>query len=161
MILTISRISIMIFTAIFRTASSSTFSTFSETIKMRDFCVTVHMDGSNPRGPLYALQEVIDEVHWYVCSHSIYSKVKLFLQRKTYWNDEIPKYLVRILANFPSCATTSDPKQSCKVHLSSMSRQFNNFVCTNHLPVGGQRVFYIMDAATQYSDRAFVDSTSM
>lgn len=64
-------------------------------------------------------------------------------------NAKVSKYLSRVIDNCSKCAATAELKPPRKVSLSSMSGEYNNVVCVDHLHLGGLRVFHIMDSVTQ------------
>ena len=133
----------------------------SESVVCTVFCATAQIEDGLSKRPWKEIQTVVDKVHKHVCGHSNFSDLKFLLQRNSLRNDEISKYLSRVLERCGACATTSEPKQERKVTISSMSRSFNVVVCIDHLHLDGIRVFHMMDSATRYSTGAVVQSTAM
>jgi len=57
--------------------------------------------------------------------------------------------------------TTSLPKQTRKVSLSSLNRSFKDLVCVDHMYLEDNCVLHIMDATTRYSAGLRVLNTGM
>ncbi len=87
--------------------------------------------------------------------------MKVLLQRNNLWTTHVEKYLCEILESCDKCAATSLPKKARNVSLSSLSRDFNQAVCIDHLFLDNFCVFHIMDSKSIYSVGSVVKSTSM
>ena len=130
--------------------------------KAKLFCATAKINqNENTHTPWSEIKKIVDKVHQHICGHSQYSDIKILLQRNNLWNEEVNRYLSTIMEKCTSCKTTSVPQPSRKVSLSSLSRQFNDLVCIDHLHLENNRVFHVMDSHTRYSSGMVVQSLTM
>jgi len=125
------------------------------------FCAAAKLDTFEDIRPWKDVKSIVDKVHKHVCGHSNYSDMRILLERNNLWNKEVEKYLPLVLERCSNCHTTALPKNSRKVSLSSMSREFNNVVSVDHMFLGENCVFHIMDTKSRYSVGAIVESTTM
>ena len=107
------------------------------------------------------LKPIIDIVHRHVCGHSSYNDIKTLLDRNGIWNEDTKRYLAQTIETCKSCKHTSEPTGMRKVSLSSMSREFNDLVCVDHLFIDRACIFHAMDSASRYSVGTLVPDTSM
>ncbi|PXF44010.1 hypothetical protein BWQ96_06243 [Gracilariopsis chorda] len=103
----------------------------------------------------------MDKVHKNVCGHATYTHIKTLLQRNQVWDYSIEKYLSRTLEECISCFTTARAQPFLKVSISSLSDQFNEIVCIDHMFLDEVCLFHAMDADTRYSAGIIVPNTSM
>eukprot|EP00171_Calliarthron_tuberculosum_P022021 IDg22021t1 len=125
------------------------------------FCATAKFKQSKNTELWSTKKKVIDKVHRHVCGHSSFNDIKILLERNGMWCSSVQKYLCSVLETCSYCKTTSEPKPSRKVSLSSMSRTFNKVVCIDHLFLRENRVFHAMDSTTRYSAGTDVQDMSM
>ena len=104
---------------------------------------------------------IIDKVHNHVFGHSSFTDIKSLLERNGIWNDDAHKCLSTIIETCSSCNETSLPKQARKVLISSMSREFNEVVCIDHLFLDEVPVFHAKDSVTRYSVGTIVPDTKL
>lgn len=135
--------------------------TWDEGMKYKLFCAAATIQNETSSRSWAELRKIVDKVHKHVCGHSTYSDIKILLQRNNLWNDEVMKYLARTIESCSSCHNTALPKPTRKVSLSTMSREFNDTVCVDHLHIDDMRILHIMDSATRYSAGAVVQTTNM
>ena len=129
---------------------------------MRMYCATLHVHSATPsERPWAELKAIVDKVHHHVCGHSNYHDIQILLDRNGLWNADVRKYLSTVLYTCSSCTVVQEPKGRRPVSLSSMSRDFNQLVCVDHLFVDSHKVFYCMDSVTRYSAGCVVTDTTM
>lgn len=107
------------------------------------------------------VKKKVDKVHKHVCGHAPYYDIKMMLMRNNFWNDSFETYLNETVEKCTACGKTSQPRGSRKVSLSSMSREFNDVVCVDHLLLNEVCVFHGMDTVTRYPSCAVVPDTSL
>jgi len=125
------------------------------------YCATAQLERTNEALSWPKTRKIIDKVHTHVCGHSSFSDIKVLLQRNDIWNESVQDYLAMILERCTSCKTTSLPKQTRKVSLSSLNRSFKDLVCVDHMYLEDNCVLHIMDATTRYSAGLRVLNTGM
>ena len=123
------------------------------------FCATADLNASPSKRPWKEVRPIVDKVHRHVCGHSNYTDIKTFLRRSNLWDCQIDKYLRSILESCDECRITALPNSSRKVSLSSMSREFHDVVCLDHMFLEEHCVLHVMDTKTRYSAGMVVSST--
>lgn len=111
--------------------------------------------------PWKELKRIVDKVHRHVCGHADISDIKLLLSRNNLLTKDTEEYLHFIVSRCSGCRSTANPKSSRKVSISSLNRDFNEFVCVDHLFLDEICIFHAMDAKTRYSAGLVCENTSM
>lgn len=117
----------------------------------RNFCATTVLSNTPTKLTWSEKKKIVDKVHRHICGHSTFKDIKILLGRNQLWDDDVKKYLISILVTCPHCKKTSEPTQSRKVSLSSMSRESNNTICIDHFFLEDFKIFHVMDSSTRYS----------
>lgn len=104
---------------------------------------------------------IVDRIHCHICGHARYSDIRTLLQRNNLWSQDVETYLISVISKFRACRATSPPHQTRKISLSSLSRQFNETVCIEHMYPGSQRITHLMDARTRLSAGMIAYSASL
>ena len=125
------------------------------------FCATAQLEGLRENRPWKDVKAIVDKVHPHVWGHSNYADMRVLLERNNLWNEQVEKYLPLVLERYPNCQTAALPKPARKVSLSSMTREFNKVVSVDHLFLGDNCAFHIMDTKSRYSVGAVVENTNM
>lgn len=106
-------------------------------------------------------QKIIDKVHKHVCGHSTYADMKIVLQKNKLWDEQCGRYLKTKTESCEHCILFRPPEGSRKVSLGSLSRNFNDITCIDHLFLDQLAVCHSMDSVTRYSAGAVVDWPNM
>lgn len=80
------------------------------------------------------------------------------MERSGLWNAAAESYVNTVTSNCTSFNSTAPPQPERKVSVSTLSPEFNDKVCVDHLFLENMRVFHCMDARTRYST-AHVDNS--
>lgn len=78
------------------------------------------------------VKHIVDKVRRHVFGDSVYSDIKLLLNRNNFWNEDAEKYLMRTVDICPACRHTALPQGTGKVSLKAWSRYFNALVYIDH-----------------------------
>lgn len=106
-------------------------------------------------------KNIIDKIHKHVCGHSSLTDYQILLERNNLWDDDVKQYIVSIIEKCNACRSTALPKPNRKVSISSLSKEFNENVCIDHLFLGDICVVHLMDHVTRYSAGLVVNDTKM
>ena len=111
--------------------------------------------------PWSDIKKIIDKVHKHVCGHASFTYYKLLLERNGLWNDAVASYLKELVNGCTACRSTSVPHPSRKVSISSLSKNFNEVLCIDHLYLDESLVMHCMDLVSRYSSAHVVTSTNL
>lgn len=107
------------------------------------------------------VKKVVDKVHRHVCGHASFTDYKLLLERNGLWNNVIAAYLTEVVNGCTACRSTSVPQPSRKVSISSLSKNFNEILCVDHLYLEDILLVHFIDLVTRYSGSYAVTSTNL
>lgn len=111
--------------------------------------------------PWSEVKKVIDKVHKHVCGHATLTDYKLLLERNHLWNDSVASYIARTMEECTGCRCTAPALPSRKVSISSLSKNFNEIVCVDHLYLEEVLMAHYMDLVSRYSAAYIVSSTQL
>ena len=111
--------------------------------------------------PWSEVKKIIDKVHKHVCGHASFTDYKLLLERNGLWNDAISSYLGETVNNCTACRSTAVPQPNRKVSISSLSKEFNEVVCIDHLYLDEIRLTHCMDVVSRYSAAHVVSTATL
>lgn len=87
--------------------------------------------------------------------------MQIVLIRNGIWSDAAHQYLTSVVERCTGCHSTALPQPRHKVSLSSLSRDFNDYVCLDPFFLDGIRIFLVMDASNRFSAGLVCDGTSI
>lgn len=105
------------------------------------------------------VKSVIDKVHKHVCGHASHNDLKMLLERNRLWNEAIASYVRNLIEGCSACRATYFLQPNRKVSISSLSNNFNEVVCIDHLFLEDNCLLHCMDLVKRYSAALFVETT--
>ena len=83
------------------------------------------------------VKKIIGKVHKHVCGHASFTDYKILLGHR---NNSVSSYLSKVVNDCTACRSTAVPKPNCEVSISSLSKEFNESLCIDHLYLDGIRL---------------------
>lgn len=103
---------------------------------------------------------IINKVHTHVRGHESFEDIRWLLIGNSLWNDEIQKYLARVINRCEHCTAAASPFPSRKDVLASLNRSFNDSVCVAHF-LGDLRIIHVTDAYSRFSAALVVNDETL
>ena len=101
--------------------------------------------------PWSDIKKIIDKENKHVCGHASFTDYQLIIERNNLWNDTVASYLRELVNGCTACRSTSVSHPSRKVSISSLSKNFNEVLCIDHLYLDESLVMHFMDLVSRYS----------
>lgn len=111
--------------------------------------------------PWKQVKRIIEKVHKHVFRHASLTDFRALLERNNLWNSTIANYVSRIVSECRECRSTAPPIPSRKDSISTMTMNFNEVVCVDHLILDEIHLLHCMDTVSRYSTAFIVGSANM
>lgn len=82
--------------------------------------------------PCFEIKKFIDKVHRHVDGHASFTYFKLILERNVIWSKIVIQCIEQMINECQNCKSSAPPEPSCKVSISSMSKNINEIVYFDH-----------------------------
>lgn len=107
------------------------------------------------------VKNIIDKLHKHVRRHANYTDYRLLSERSELWTDPVGAYAAHSIDNYTVCRSIAAPPPSKKVSISSLSKQFNEIVCIDHVYLDKLLLMHCMDLKSRYANAFAVGSASI